>query len=108
MMDPEPAQPLFTLDSMQFFGRVASDYEAMFAIRLQALRGLRVLDCPSGPGSFVAEACAAGVEAIGVDPLYAKPLEDLLARGRGDVARGASARDSNAAPSRAATTPTTP
>jgi hypothetical protein len=96
-MGSRPPQPLFTLDAMQFFGRVASDYEAMFAIRLQALHGLRVLDCPSGPGSFVAEACAAGVEAIGVDPLYAKPLEDLLDRGRGDVAHTIERMRANAA-----------
>jgi hypothetical protein len=82
----DPARPLFTLDSMQFFGRVASDYETMFAIRLESLRGLRVLDCPSGPGSFVAEARAAGVQAIGVDPLYGRPLHELVERGRGDVA----------------------
>jgi hypothetical protein len=96
-MAPDPAQPLFTLDSMQFFGRVASDYEAMFAIRLQDLRGLRVMDCPSGPGSFVSEARSAGVHATGVDPLYEKPLQELLARGRGDVAHTIERMRANAA-----------
>jgi hypothetical protein len=84
-MDSVPAQPLFTLDSMQFFGRVAADYEAMFSIRLQDLRDLRVLDCPSGPGSFVAEGHAAGVQVIGVDPLYKQPLDALVQRGSDDV-----------------------
>ena len=82
----EPVAPsLFTLDSMQFFGRVASDYESMFMVRLHELRGRRVLDCPSGPGSFVAEATAAGVQVTGVDPLYERPLEELVQRGCADV-----------------------
>lgn len=84
MTAPAP-QPLFTLDAMQFFGRVAADYEAMFALRVADLRGRRVLDCPSGPGSFVAEARHAGVQVTGVDPLYAEPLEALVARGTADV-----------------------
>ena len=85
-MTAERPETLFTLDSMQFFGRVASDYEAMFAVRLDDLAGRRVLDCPSGPGSFVAEANARGVQVIGVDPLYEQPLETLVERGSSDVA----------------------
>lgn len=84
-MRPEPTPSLFTLDAMQFFGRVATDYEAMFAIRLADLKGRRVLDCPSGPGSFVSEGHAAGVRVIGVDPLYAQPLDALVQRGSDDV-----------------------
>jgi hypothetical protein len=85
-MTGDRPESLFTLDSMQFFGRVASDYEAMFALRLDDLEGLRVLDCPSGPGSFVAEANARGVHVVGVDPLYEQPLEALVERGTSDVA----------------------
>ena len=48
--DP-PNAPTFTLDGMQFFGRLGSDYEQMFARPLASLAGLRVLDCPSGPSS---------------------------------------------------------
>lgn len=85
-MTAQPApQPLFTLDAMQFFGRVAGDYEAMFALKLGQLRGQRVLDCPSGPGSFVVEALQAGVQVTGVDPLYGEPLEALVRRGTADV-----------------------
>ncbi|NBX33123.1 MAG: SAM-dependent methyltransferase, partial [Planctomycetes bacterium] len=51
--------PTLRLDAMQFFGRLASDYHAMFGVTLQALAGQRILDCPSGPCSFVAEAVAA-------------------------------------------------
>ena len=84
MTDEHPPS-IFTLDAMQFFGRVASDYEAMFALQVADLRGLRVLDCPSGPGSFVVEGRTAGVQVIGVDPLYEQPLDALVERGSRDV-----------------------
>ncbi len=71
---------------MQFFGRLASEYEAMFARTLDSFAGCTVLDCPSGPGSFVAELHQRGAHAIGVDPLYAQSLEALMTRGRADVA----------------------
>lgn len=77
--------PTFTLDAMQFFGRLGGDYEAMFGIDLAALRGRTVLDCPSGPSSFIAELEALGVDAVGVDPLYAESREALLARGLADI-----------------------
>jgi hypothetical protein len=93
---PETPRSLFTLEAMQFFGRVASDYEAMFAIKLPALKGLRVLDCPSGPGSFVAEANAQGVHVVGVDPLYELPLEQLVQRGSADVAHTIEQMQANA------------
>jgi hypothetical protein len=93
---PEPPRSLFTLESMQFFGRVASDYEAMFAMKVQSLQGLRVLDCPSGPGSFVAEANAQGAHVIGVDPLYELPLDELVRRGTDDVAHTIAQMQANA------------
>ena len=96
-MRPERPEALFTLESMQFFGRMASDYEAMFGVRVGDLKGLRVLDCPSGPGSFVAEATARGVHVIGVDPLYEQPLETLVERGSSDVAYTIAQMQGNAA-----------
>lgn len=73
------------LDGMQFFGRLASEYKAMFGIDVHDLRGLRVLDCPGGPSSFTAEACAAGAHAVAVDPLYALDTDQLRARGEADI-----------------------
>ena len=70
---------------MQFFGRLATDYQAMFGTTLESLAGKRVLDCPSGPSSFVAQACAAGVNAIGVDPLYAHAANELRNRCLDDI-----------------------
>lgn len=95
-MTTEPPRSLFTLEAMQFFGRVASDYEAMFAVKVQALQGLRVLDCPSGPGSFVAEANAQGAHVVGVDPLYEQPLAELVRRGTDDVAHTIAQMQANA------------
>lgn len=95
-MNAQPPQTLFTLEAMQFFGRVGSDYEAMFGVRLPALNGCRVLDCPSGPGSFVAEASALGAEVVGVDPLYEQPLEELVRRGAADVAHTIERMQANA------------
>lgn len=84
MASQAPAS-LFTVDGMQFFGREVGDYEAMFGIEVGHLRGCRVLDCPAGPGSFVAESRLSGVEAVGVDPLYGEPIDALIARGRRDI-----------------------
>ncbi len=78
--------PSFTLDAMQFFGRLGGDYEAMFGLPLASLVGKRVLDCPSGPSSFVSELRALGVDATGVDPLYAEDAATLGARGTDDIA----------------------
>ena len=80
------ATPTLRLDTMQFFGRLASTYEEMFGVSVEQLRGLRVLDCPGGPSSFVAEACAAGAHAVAVDPLYAHTADELRARCEADIA----------------------
>ena len=48
--------------------------------------GKRVLDCPSGPDSFVAELNALGGDAVGVDMVYDKSAEELEARGQVDIA----------------------
>lgn len=62
-------------------GRTAAEYRAMFG--LDDLRG-PVLDCGSGVGSFVAETRERGVEAVGVDPAYARPRAALAERARAD------------------------
>ncbi|WP_051852379.1 class I SAM-dependent methyltransferase [Streptomyces aureocirculatus] len=56
--------------------RSFDEYRAMFALSDDDL-GQRVLDCPGGAASFVAEAGARGVDAVGVDPLYG-PERDVL------------------------------
>ncbi|MFM1822687.1 MAG: hypothetical protein RI967_953 [Planctomycetota bacterium] len=85
----------FTLEAMQFFGRLGGDYEAMFGLPLASLAGRRVLDCPSGPSSFVSELAALGVDATGVDPLYAEDAATLGARGIADIAHTVSRMRAN-------------
>ncbi len=77
---------LVRLNHVAFFGRTAAEYEEMWGFKIAELRGLRVLDCPSGPCSFVSHARAAGVEAIGCDPLYGLGSVEIRARGEADIA----------------------
>ncbi|MVO89268.1 MULTISPECIES: class I SAM-dependent methyltransferase [Streptomyces] len=56
--------------------RSFDEYRAMFALTDDDL-GQRILDCPGGAASFVAEAGARGVDAVAVDPQYG-PERDVL------------------------------
>ncbi len=56
--------------SVAFFGRTLAEYAQFFALDLNALKGLSVLDVAAGPSSFTAEACRRGADAVAVDPLY--------------------------------------
>jgi hypothetical protein len=75
----------FRIPFVAFFGRTLEEYLAMFAIAPGDLARGRILDCPSGPDSFVAEARAAGYDAIGCDPMYALAPDELATRGRANV-----------------------
>lgn len=61
------------------------EYLLAFALKKETLKGLRVLDCPSGPGSFVAQANEAGCHAVGVDMLYDQSAASLEAKGHADI-----------------------
>ena len=65
-----------------FFGRTLAEYLEMFAISLEDLRQGTTLDCPSGPDSFVAEACALGCAVSGIDPMFAFEPAELDQRAR--------------------------
>lgn len=64
---------------ISFFGRPYAELLRCFGVSEAQLRGKRVLDCPAGPSSFVAEANRRGIEAVGVDPLFYRS-PDALAR----------------------------
>lgn len=64
------SRELFELNSIYFFGRPYSELMRCFGLDETALVGKSVLECPSGPSSFVAEANACGISAVGVDPLF--------------------------------------
>ena len=75
----------FQLPSVAFFGRTMSEYLQMLALDKGQLRGLAILDVASGPGSFVAEALAVGLDVTGCDPLYDGDPEQITAQGKADI-----------------------
>ena len=44
------------IDRIAFFGRTYAEYMDMFGLGESLLRNGRILDCPAGASSFVAEA----------------------------------------------------
>src|SRR5258708_39515942 len=79
------SQPL-ELPNISFFGRTLAEYEKFFALDLTALRKRDVLDVAAGPSSFAAEACARGIDAVAIDPLYNSAPAELAARIDADYA----------------------
>lgn len=75
--------------------RSFDEYRAMFALTDADLRG-RVLDCPGGGASFTAAARARGADAFTVDPVYASPPRELVARLDAELARGSAWATANA------------
>lgn len=75
----------FTLRQVAFFGRTLAEYLQMFALDLKELRCRRILDVASGPGSFVAEALALGLDATGCDPMYGGEPGEIVAQGKADI-----------------------
>lgn len=67
-----------------FFGRSFEELLLCFGLSIDDLIGKRVLDCPAGPSSFVAEANALGIDAIGVDPMFYRGPEALERLARAD------------------------
>lgn len=82
---PPPQSP--EPPSIPFFGRSLTEYTAAFALDLAGLRGRDVLDVGAGPASFVAEACARRIHAVGVDPLYSAAPAELAGHVQLDYAR---------------------
>ncbi len=75
-------------DHVVFFGRNFDEYLQLFALDAKDLEGRRVLDCPSGPCSFVADSHERGIDATGVDPMYGKSVEELSKEGAKDIENG--------------------
>ncbi|MGI9612180.1 MAG: SAM-dependent methyltransferase [Acidimicrobiales bacterium] len=69
----------FYLDDVVPWGRRFEEYRAMFALSNDDLTR-RLLGCGDGPASFNAEATAAGVDVVSVDPIYAFSAADIRAR----------------------------
>lgn len=75
------------LDRLSFCGRTLGEYLKIFDLDLTEWRGKKILDCPSGASSFVAEAGKMGLSAVGCDPLYGKDIKELLDRAKSDTQR---------------------
>jgi hypothetical protein len=76
-------------DDFAVIGRTFEEYRHFFALDPSDLVGERVLDCPGGVGSFVAEARDRGVRAVGADVLYETSPATLARRCRRDARRAA-------------------
>ncbi len=83
---PRSQPPPLELPAISFFGRTLAEYAQFFALDLAALRKRDVLDVAAGPSSFAAEACARGIDAVAIDPLYTTAPAELAARIEADYA----------------------
>lgn len=77
----------FHIPFVAFFGRTLAECLDMFALSADELRGTTTLDCPSGPDSFVAEGCDAGLSITGCDPMFAHEPAELARLARANVER---------------------
>jgi hypothetical protein len=78
----------FQLDRVAFYGRTLLEYLRMFRIdHIDHLKRYnRILDCPSGASSFVAEANNRyEINAVGCDPLFDEDVRILQKQGEEDI-----------------------
>ena len=74
------------LENVAFIGRTCEKYMDMFAMDEKIFLDGPVLDCPAGPSSFTAQACAKEHQVTACGLLYNLPLRELAAKGRQDLA----------------------
>jgi hypothetical protein len=79
----------FEVEEYAIIGRTFTEYVRMFDLDPASLDG-PVLDCPSGVGSFVAEANKRGIPSVGADVIYELPHNRLEQRCRKDYKQVAS------------------
>lgn len=75
------------LDHVLFFGRNYDEILTLLLLDEKKLAGKKILDCPSGPDAFVAEATRRGFDVIGSDPLFDRPAKEIAAVARRDIER---------------------
>ena len=80
-----PVSQVVRFDRILSFGRTGEELLAMFALEPQHLAGLRVLDCPGGPGSLSALLRTLEASPTAVDPSYALAETELAALTRADI-----------------------
>jgi hypothetical protein len=72
-------------EQVLFYGREYREVLLMLLLDEEDLVGKKILDCPSGPDSFVAESARRGFDVVGCDPLYARAAQDIVAQGDRDI-----------------------
>ena len=73
------------LDRIVLVGRTLSEYLKFFDLDLSLWKECKILDCPAGTASFVAEAKKRGIHAVGCDPLFGSDLKVLVEHAKADV-----------------------
>ena len=75
------------LEDFLITGRTFDEYAAFFGLDTEALKGKKILDCPSGVSGFVAEALRRGIDAHGCDILYGFDSEAIAAQAQKSIAK---------------------
>jgi len=86
-MSTHPTNPR-GLGEIIITARGFDEYCAIFGLSDADLVGRVILDCPGGAGSFATRARAVGATVTSVDPAYATPVDEFLARARRDTLHG--------------------
>jgi hypothetical protein len=73
------------LERIVFIGRTLAEYVQFFDLNLSEWENSRILDCPSGAASFVAEACKMGIDAVACDLLFNLDASILIKKCQTDV-----------------------
>jgi SAM-dependent methyltransferase len=73
------------LDDFLMTGRTFEEYVAFFDLDATSMKNMRVLDCPSGASSFIAEAKSKAIVAQGCDILYCYDRDALRAQGEKSI-----------------------
>jgi hypothetical protein len=68
----------FRFGEVVFFGRSIEEYVSMFDLALDAMQGMKILDCPGGPAAFASQAAARNIAVTACDPLYAESDVEAL------------------------------
>ena len=73
------------LDDFLITGRTFEEDVAFFDLNAETMKNMRVLDCPSGASSFIAEAKNRGIAASGCDILYCYDRGALRVQGEKSI-----------------------
>lgn len=74
-----------SLERIIFIGRTFKEYMDMFSLKLDDLKGKKILDCPAGACSFTAEGAVHGLNIMAADIAYYHQNQDLYEKGLEDI-----------------------